>query len=605
VDEEPRSIGESSGMSVSDPVRALVVYDDPASRVLIEAALGKRGIETEFAGTADVALRLFQESPHDILLLDQNPPGMPGLEISRRIRDVFSGDFPHIILITRKGGDDLLEQALEAGIDDYLVKPLHGQTLGIRLAIAERRVKAARVRREREAELARNAITDPLTGLATRALLRDRVQGGLYRTGRETSYVFAVLQLDLDAFSRLNETLGKDGANAILAQAARRVEASIRSVDTAARITADEFGIFLEDLKDARDVTRVTDRLRERFAEPFQVEEQKVFVGCSIGIALGSRSYSDPEEVFRDASRALMKAKEEGAGGVRIFDPVVHKQASARVELETRIRQALERDEMVLHYQPIVSLAPADPRIVGLEALIRWPKPGGGMVAPGEFIPVAERSGLINHLGWWTIEHACRQLLSWHGRHPDYPQLAVMVNISGRQFSEPELAPSVLHILEGTGLNGDHLHLEITESSAMADLERSVETFHALKTLGVHLHVDDFGTGYSSLSYIHRFPLDSLKVDRSFVSGMTERPENVAIVRTVVGLARSLGLSVVVEGIETEQQLAIAREMGCEYAQGWLFAKAMEAEAVERVLSIPDPVLRPLRGNGGRPGPGR
>ena len=582
---------------IRNPVlRALVVDDDPVHRVVFQAILGKRGIDAEFAENGEDGLGLFQENPHDILLLDRNLPGMSGLEMTRRIRSVAMDPYPQILLITGTGGEEILEEALDSGVDDYLEKPIDPETFNIRLAIAERRVREARSRRAREAELAHDALTDPLTGLATRALLLDRVQGGLFRSQREMSYVFAVLQLDLDDFRRMREVLGEDGGATILRQAARRIEASIRSVDTAGRIAADEFGIFLEDLKDASDVTRVTNRIKERFAEPVLVGDQRVFVGCSMGIALGGPNYSDAEEVFRDASRALLKAKQEGPGGVRIFDPVIQKQASARVEMETRIREALEQDEMVLHYQPIVALS--DPRIVGLEALIRWPRPDGSWVPLEEFIPVAERSGLIAHVGWWTMEHACKQLLKWHALHPEHPRVAVMVNIPGRQFSEPELAPSVLRILESTGLDGEYLHLEITESSAMADLNRSEETFRALKAVGVHLHVDDFGTGYSSLSYIHRFPVDSLKVDRSFVSGMPERPENMAIVRTVVGLARSLGLSVVVEGIEREDQLAFAQELGCEYAQGWLFAKAMAVDDVEKVLQGPDAILEPLKRNG-------
>ena len=580
----------------STVLRALVVDDDPVHRVVFQAILGKRGIDAEFAENGEDGLGLFQENPHDILLLDRNLPGMSGLEMTRRIRSMAMDPYPQILLITGTGGEEILEEALDSGVDDYLEKPIEPETFNIRLAIAERRVREARSQRAREAELAHDALTDPLTGLATRALLLDRVQGGLFRSQREMSYVFAVLQLDLDDFRRMREVLGEDGGATILRQAARRIEASIRSVDTAGRIAADEFGIFLEDLKDASDVTRVTNRIKERFAEPVLVGDQRVFVGCSMGIALGGPNYSDAEEVFRDASRALLKAKQEGPGGVRIFDPVIQKQASARVEMETRIREALEQDEMVLHYQPIVALS--DPRIVGLEALIRWPRPDGSWVPLEEFIPVAERSGLIAHVGWWTMEHACKQLLKWHALHPEHPRVAVMVNIPGRQFSEPELAPSVLRILETTGLDGEYLHLEITESSAMADLTRSEETFRALKAVGVHLHVDDFGTGYSSLSYIHRFPVDSLKVDRSFVSGMPERPENMAIVRTVVGLARSLGLSVVVEGIEREEQLAFAQELGCEYAQGWLFAKAMAVEDVEKVLQGPEAILKPLKRNG-------
>ena len=221
------------------------------------------------------------------------------------------------------------------------------------------------------------------------------------------------------------------------------------------------------------------------------------------------------------------------------------------------------------------------------------------MVPLGDFLPVAERSNLISHLGWWTLERACHQVKEWHARYPRDPPVAVMVNISGRQFSQPEIVQTVESVLEETGVDGDHLHLEITESSAMADLDRSVDTLWALKELGVHLHVDDFGTGYSSLSYIHRFPVDSLKVDRSFVAGLSDGPENVAIVRTVVDLARSLGLSVVVEGIETESQLEFVQELGCDFGQGWLFAKAMAAPAVETLLQNPDSILKPLR-RGGR-----
>jgi len=260
--------------------------------------------------------------------------------------------------------------------------------------------------------------------------------------------------------------------------------------------------------------------------------------------------------------------------------------------MEEGIRAALDSDEMVLHYQPIVSLR--EPRIIGLEALIRWPRPGGGIVPTEEFIPVAERSGLIAHVGWWTMERAARQLLQWHEKFPTDPPVAVMVNIPGRQFSEPELVRSVEKILEETGLSAEHLHLEITETSAMADLDRSVRTLHQLKELGVHLHVDDFGTGHSSLSYLHRFPVDSLKVDRSFVNNMTERPENLAIVQTVVDLARSLNLSVIVEGIETEEQLALCQEMGCQYGQGWLFGKALEPKVVEEVLSDPKEIIKTL-----------
>jgi EAL domain-containing protein (putative c-di-GMP-specific phosphodiesterase class I) len=311
-----------------------------------------------------------------------------------------------------------------------------------------------------------------------------------------------------------------------------------------------------------------------------------------MGIALSTDTYDDPEEVLRDASRALRKAKGEGSGSIQIFSSAQHEAVSAQVELEERIRRALERDEMVLHYQPILSLT--DGRIVGLEALIRWPTSEGGFIPAGDFIPIAERSGLVAHLGWWTLERACHQTLEWHRQFPGPFPVAVMVNVPGRSFSGPELVPSVIRILEQTGFPPEFLHLEITETSAMTDVERSLETLHALKAVGVHLHVDDFGTGHSSLSYLHRFPVDSLKVDRSFVAEMTDGPENMAIVKTVVDLARSLRLSVVAEGVETTAQLERLRELRCDYVQGWLFAKAMDPAQVSITLKDPGTILRGL-----------
>lgn len=577
---------------MTSAIRALVVDDDPGFLFLIETVLERRQLGADTCGDAATALQLFKKKKHDLLLLDKNLPGKSGLELAQEIRALPEGETPLILLITGAGGEETLETALDSGVDDYLSKPIDPAVLNIRLAIAERRIRDAREQRKREAELAQNSMTDALTGLATRALLTDRIQGGLYRSSREDDYLFALLQLDLDAFRRLNERLGKEMGDQILVEAARRIEASVRTVDTPARIAADEFGVFLDGLHDPSDVTRVTNRIKERFAEPIRVGEHSVFVGASMGITLSNESYSDAEEVLRDASRALRRAKGDGSGTIRIFDPIHHQEASARVEMEERIRNALDQDEMVLHYQPIVSLT--EPRIVGFEALIRWPQPGGGSVPTAEFIPVAERSGLIAHVGWWTMERASRQILDWHQRFPTDPPVAVMVNIPGRQFSEPELVPSVHRILEETGLAAEHLHLEITETSAMADLDRSMKTLHELKELGVHLHVDDFGTGYSSLSYLHRFPVDSLKVDRSFVMNMGESPENLAIVQTVVALARSLGLSVIVEGIETEEQLALVQGMGCDYGQGWLFSKALEPTQVEEVLRDPKKIFGDL-----------
>ena len=570
-------------------IRALVVDDDPDFRFFIGFVLDTRGVEFETAPDAATALELYQAHRQDLILVDKTLPDHSGLQLVQEIRAVPAEQSPLIVLITGTGSEDTLEEALDAGVDDYIAKPLDPGALNVRLAIAERRILDARARRAREAELAPNAMVDSLTGLATRALLRDRVEGGIHRSRRGKDYLFGLLRLDLDAFRRLNESQGKEVGDQILVEVANRIQSAIRSLDTAARIAADEFGVFLDDLKELSDVTRVTSRIREAFAEPIQVGDKSFFVGASIGVTLYTPEYSDAEEMLRDSSRALRQAKAEGSGSVRVFNPDQQREISVRAELEEAIRTALDRGEMVLHYQPIFSLREGS--IFGLEALIRWPRPDGSFVPAEEFIPVAERSGLINHLGWWTMEEAARQVQEWHAQLPGVPPVVVMVNIPGKLFSEPELVPTAVRILEKTGLSPEYLHLEITETSAMSDLEQSLKTLQALKEVGVHIHVDDFGTGYSSLSYLHRFPVDSLKVDRSFVSRMTEGPEQLAIVRTVVDLAKSLGLSVVAEGVETPEELVLIRGMGCDYIQGWLFAKAMEPSEASRIIENPRSVL--------------
>ncbi len=570
-------------------IRALVVDDDPDFRFFIGFVLDTRGVEFETAQDAATALELYQAHRQDLILVDKTLPDHSGLQLVQEIRAIPAEQSPLIVLITGTGSEDTLEEALDAGVDDYISKPLDPGALNVRLAIAERRILDVRARRAREAELAPNAMVDSLTGLATRALLRDRVEGGIHRSRRGKDYLFALLRLDLDAFRRLNESHGKELGDQILVEVAKRIQGAIRSLDTAARIAADEFGVFLDDLQELSDVTRVTSRIREAFAEPIQVGGKSFFVGASIGVTLFTPEYGDAEEMLRDSSRALRQAKAEGSGSVRVFHPDQQREISVRAELEEAIRTALDRREMVLHYQPIFSLQ--ESRIFGLEALIRWPRPDGSFVPAEDFIPVAERSGLINHLGWWTMEEAARQVQEWHAQLPGATPVVVMVNIPGRLFSEPELVPSAVKILKKTGLSPEYLHLEITETSAMSDLEQSLKTLQALKEVGIHIHVDDFGTGYSSLSYLHRFPVDSLKVDRSFVSRMTEGPEQLAIVRTVVDLAKSLGLSVVAEGVETPEELALIRGMGCDYIQGWLFAKAMEPSEASRIIENPRSVL--------------
>lgn len=576
------------------PLRVLVVEDDPAYRLLLESVVDRRGLRGVLCESAEEGLRAFQEEPCHLALLDKELPGMTGLELAKRLREMEGAEDVVVVFITGDERMETLEAALDAGADDYITKDTDPAYVNLRLAIAERAHRQARAQRKALEEATRNALTDALTGLATRALLRNRIREGINRRTRTEKYLYGLLHLDLDGFGRLNDRLGKAGADEVLVNVARRLEESVRLLDTPARLAADEFAVFLDDLQDGSDVARVTNRIRQKFAEPLRIGNRSVYVSMSMGIALGDPDYRDPEEVFRSAAKALRRAKAQGSGAIRIFDPVLHRKASAQVKIEEEIRTALEEDRMVLHYQPIVCLAA--PGILGFEALMRWPRSDGGFVPAQDFIPVAERSGLLAHMGWWTLERVCCQLGDWHRRIPTDPAMAAMVNVPGRQFSQPELVPSVLRILETTDTAPEHLHLEITETSAMENLDWSVETLQALRGMGIHLHVDDFGTGYSSLSYLHRLPVDSLKVDRAFVSRLSDSREDRAIVRTIVDLARSLGLSVVAEGVETPEQLEVLRELGCEFAQGWLFSKALSVDRVEEVLGDPASILGPLGG---------
>jgi diguanylate cyclase (GGDEF)-like protein/PAS domain S-box-containing protein len=448
-------------------------------------------------------------------------------------------------------------------------------------------------RQTTEDDIRHRALHDSLTGLPNRVLFLDRLGHALASARRRRSGV-AVLFLDLDHFKLVNDSLGHQAGDELLVAVAPRLTQAVRPSDTVARFGGDEFGILLEELSSERDAAEVAERIAANFARPFVLGANEHFVTASIGIAVADNGDVLPETLIRDADSAMYRAKERGRARYELFDEVMRARAVARLRVENDLRRAIERRELRLEYQPMVSLS--DGSIVGVEALVRWQHPERGLVAPGEFIPVAEECGLIEPIGRWVLEEALRQAGQWHGASPDAAPVGISVNLSARQVAQQDLPAGVERLLHATGVDPGCLSLEITETVVLDEAELLGDTLRALRAMGVRLVLDDFGTGYSSLGYLHRLPLDALKVDRSFIDGLGTEPRDSAIVKAVVGMAQALSLGVIAEGVETEVQLAELRRLGCDQAQGFFFAPSVSAPQIAAMLRERTPFRAALSG---------
>jgi diguanylate cyclase (GGDEF)-like protein/PAS domain S-box-containing protein len=437
-------------------------------------------------------------------------------------------------------------------------------------------------RKKAEDQLLHDAFHDALTGLANRSLFLDRLGLSLARAQRRKDCHFAVLFLDLDRFKLINDSLGHLSGDQALIAIARRLETCVRPGDTVARLGGDEFAILLDDIHSREEAEKLTQRIEDRLADSLQVDGHEMYVSASIGIAFGSDGYGRPEDILRDADAAMYRAKALGRNRHEMFSETLHLAARDRLRLETDLRNAVQAQSFGLHYQPIVSLT--DGRVIGFEALVRWRHPSWGLVPPDQFIQVAEETGLILPIGRWVLSEACEKVHQWQREHPAEPPLAINVNLSRRQLLQPDLIEQIRWVLERTELPAESLRLEITESAIIENPDAAAELLRHLKSLDIGLCVDDFGTGYSSLSSLQQFPVNVLKIDRSFIRGMGPEGERDEIVRAVVGLAHSLRMEVVAEGVETEGQLERLRAMDCDYGQGYLLCRALDAEGVERFL---------------------
>ena len=458
------------------------------------------------------------------------------------------------------------------------------------LAVHDASGKASRMAGS-QTDITGGKIADALTGLPNRLLFIDRLVRLIEHTRRHKDYLFAVLFLDLDGFKMINDSLGHVVGDQLLIGVANRLGNCLRVSDTVtriekpftlARLGGDEFTILLDQVKDPNDAALVAERLMNTLAEPFILDGRTIFTSISIGIALSSIGYDNPEDLLRDADTAMYRAKSLGKARYAVFDLDMRASVIARLQLETDLRSALEREEFQNFYQPIVCLDSG--RITGFEALLRWQHPTRGLLQPLDFIPVAEETGIIREIGWWNLQKACRQISAWNACRNASSPLTMSVNVSAKQFLQPNLAAEIGKLLREVGLPPDTLKLEITESTVMADPSAAIEMLLQIKSLGVQLSIDDFGTGYSSLSYLHRFPLDTLKIDRSFTKAIGQGGDSMEIVRTILPMANSLRLNVIAEGVETAEQLAILRKLRCEYAQGYYFSKPVTADEAGALL---------------------
>jgi diguanylate cyclase (GGDEF)-like protein/PAS domain S-box-containing protein len=436
-------------------------------------------------------------------------------------------------------------------------------------------------RRSLEEQLTHQALHDPLTRLANRVLFRNRVEHALTRSVRGENEV-AVLFLDLDNFKTINDTLGHAAGDTLLISVAERLTGCLRSSDTASRLGGDEFAVLIEDTAGTEGGITVAERIREVLRTPILISGKEVWVGASIGIATSTGTKESPEELLRNADVAMYIAKSQGKNQYAVFENAMHDAVIRKAELESELRTGIEGQEFEMVYQPIIDLK--DGRVTAMEALVRWNHPRDIAIGPDEFIPIAEETNQIAKLGRWILNEACRQASAWHSEFVDVGPIDITVNISNRQFLDDDLVDAVRTALDNSGLDPTRLVLEITESTMLRNTETTIEKLNHLRSLGVRLAIDDFGTGYSSLSYLHKFPIDVLKIDRSFIEKINEGLEGAAMAKAIISMSETLHLDTIAEGIETTDQITTLKDLGCEMGQGYLFARPLGIAEMESFL---------------------
>ena len=491
------------------------------------------------------------------------------------------GFFAIVYMTYRRYVDDIKETSAKAEhAERERAEQAENHILELQRHIAEQE-RISEALRESKERFKYAAFHDSLTNLPNRNKFIDALKQSVEKRKKNPEYDFAVLFLDLNRFKTVNESLGHSIGNSLIQAVGQRLDELINNGDLLARFGGDEFGIILTNIKNADDVMSFAQLINYKFSYPFNISGREIFINTSIGISFGSANYMEAEEVLRDADIAMYYAKDHNKN-YEIFNQTMHTRAVTLHQIETDLRYAVERSELCAYYQPIIALGTM--QLAGFETLIRWNHPQRGLIPPAEFIPVAEETGLIVPITYWMLEKSCRQLVSFQQQDTTREPLFLSVNLSGKHFAHGDIVERIQDIMIKTNIAPQSMKLEITESAVMDNPEKAIAMLRRLKNLGLQLSIDDFGTGYSSLSYLHRFPIDTLKVDRSFVSSMEDGTENGEIVRTVIALAKALNLDVVAEGIETIHQLHQLRILGCEYGQGYLFSRPVPLDEAEKIV---------------------
>jgi diguanylate cyclase (GGDEF)-like protein/PAS domain S-box-containing protein len=569
----------------------LVVDDATDVHELVERHLRDFGLPIQHAHSSDEALALATKSPPDLILIDYELAGTDGPETIRRLRCDEKLESVPVIFVTDSTDTAVEVQAFRNGAVDFLRKPFQP-------AVLRARVRAALQNRALRDLLEREALHDRLTGLPNRAMIQGRIGDAVAMKRADPNRNYALLFLDFDRFKLLNDTLGHEAGDELLRQIAQRMRSVTRATDLVhpggplpitARLGGDEFVVLLEGLQAPQDALKVANRLLERLSQEFEVRGTHVISTASIGIVMGEASYGSAVEVLRDADAAMYEAKAAGRGRCVVFDATMRARVEGRVKLERDLRIALEHQELYLEYQPIVCLKSG--RLEGIEALLRWSHPQRGRVSPLEFVTLAEETGLIAEIGEWALQRACLDYLALNRVMGDRAPRTISVNVSRQQLTR-DFPSRVQAILEATQMDPGALRIEVTENGIMRDPEQAVHVLRGLKELGLGIHVDDFGTGSSSLACLHQFPVDTLKIDRSFIANSGETPGAPALVLAIVQMARTLGIGVVAEGIETPEQLLLLQSMDCQLGQGYLLGRPMPVEAVASFCRETPPALQ-------------
>jgi diguanylate cyclase (GGDEF)-like protein len=577
---------------MTKPLRVLIVEDseDDVELLVFELELGGYDPIYQRTDTAETTLAALEEQQWDLVIADYSMPQFNAIAALSLLQEK-GLDLPFII-VSGTITEETAVAAMKAGVHDYLTK----DNLVRLVPAVERELREAQVRSEHRQALERlkhQAFYDNLTGLPNRTFFLERVAESIEARARnlQTGKMpvlpqFAVLFLDLDRYQVVKYSLGHLISEQLLVATAQLLKTCLGPKDILARMGGDEFAILLPDIQELADAQKKAETIHRTLSSPFKLNGPVVFSTTSIGIVLGSLGYREPEEFLRAADTAMHYAKVRGIGGTAVFNKDMQAGAVERWQLETDLQQGIKCRQFYLHYQPIICLKTGE--LMGFEALVRWQHPTRGFVSPGEFIPLAEETGLIIPLGEWVLQEACRQLAFWQEEFPHFSSLSLSVNLSGIQLKQLDIIETIEKICQDAGVNGDRLKLEITESVLMENAVAAKAVLEKLQARQIRVCLDDFGTGYSSLSYLHRLPINTLKVDRSFVGNLELDEKNLNIVKAIITLAQSLGLDVIAEGVETPQQVEVLRSLGCEYGQGYYFSRPLdEKAAIDFLKKIP------------------